>query len=773
MKRFFALLLITTLLCTGLQSAQASFSREDSYAMGLSALEEMTPDAIDSAVEYFDGAGTYDHAKRYKQYAICLSEIFALDSETPPDLAMTKYRLEDLTQFSEFVASLSEHGFPSCTDLLTYIEARELERNGHYAQARRNYLQISDVLDATERRYDLTAKAYEEGKALFEKQDYAGAAEVFKGLRWLDSEEMYQRAYAEAHPTPTPTPKPTATPTPTPTPKPTATPTPTPKHTSTPKPARSLKYTGKTIILHSNDVHGNVAGYGVIAAQKKAFEAEGAEVILVDAGDFSQGTTYVSSSKGATAVELMNAAGYDVVTLGNHEFDFGYAQLMENLSKAEFTTICADVVNIETGETILPATTVIEKGGVKIGFFGMETPETATKVNPGLIKEIDFKTFGDLYTSAQYAINQLEGCDLIIGLTHLGVDAESAANGYRSVDLWKTIFNCDFLIDGHSHTVMTQGPDDEPIQSTGTAFAYIGVIVIDNETKKIEDNYLLQTYPKTEESFVPEGVKAVIPEEALLPDEEVDKLAVSIIDAVDAEYAQVFATSDVLLNGERAPGNRTEETNLGDLITDAMVWSVVRDSGIENAEPNAIVGITNGGGIRATVNAGDITKNDIVTVLPFGNTVAVIYVTGEELLEALEASTYATPDAIGGFPQTSGLVWKINTAKAYDQGDLYIVAGRETTYYAPASIARVTIESVNGEPFDPAKTYAVVTNNFCAAGGDTYAVFERAYNEGSGFDTSIPMDQALMEYITTVLDGKITEEAYGAPQGRLTIVAED
>ena len=118
----------------------------------------------------------------------------------------------------------------------------------------------------------------------------------------------------------------------------------------------------------------------------------------------------------------------------------------------------------------------------------------------------------------------------------------------------------------------------------------------------------------------------------------------------------------------------------------------------------------------------------------------------KDLLEALEASTYATPDAIGGFPQTSGLVWKINTAKAYDQGDLYTVGGKETTYYAPKSISRVTIETVNGEPFDPAKTYAVVTNNFCAAGGDTYAVFNRAYAEGSGFNTGIPMDEAVMDY---------------------------
>ncbi len=197
----------------------------------------------------------------------------------------------------------------------------------------------------------------------------------------------------------------------------------------------ALPFAGKTVILHSNDVHGAVAGYAYIAGLKTWFEAQGAEVILVDAGDFSQGTTFVSASKGATAVELMNIVGYDVVTLGNHEFDFGYAQLMSNLENAQFQTICADVYYVETNENVLPATAVIEKGGVRIGFFGMETPETATKVNPGLIQEIDFRTFGELYTSAQEAIDSLEGCDLIIGLTHLGVDEESSFNGYRSIDL--------------------------------------------------------------------------------------------------------------------------------------------------------------------------------------------------------------------------------------------------------------------------------------------------------------------------------------------------
>ena len=509
-------------------------------------------------------------------------------------------------------------------------------------------------------------------------------------------------------------------------------------------------YAGKTIILHSNDVHGALDGYAYMAALKADFEAKGAEVIVVDAGDFSQGTTYVSSNKGAAAITMMNAAGYDVATLGNHEFDFGYAQLMENLESAEFPVICADVYNDETGELILPGTTIIETAaGLKIGFFGMETPETATKVNPGLIKEISFATFDDLYASAQTAVSELSDADLVIGLVHLGVDAESAANGYRSSDLYEKVEGIDFLIDGHSHTVMTKGENGEPIQSTGTKFAYIGVVVIDNETKTIEDSFLKAT-------------------NTLAQDEEVAAVAQEIMDAVDEQYGAVFATTEVVLNGEKAPGNRTEETNLGDLITDAMVWSVVKEGGIEQVEPNAVVGITNGGGIRATIDVGDVTMNDVNTVLPFGNTVAVVYVTGAELLEALEASTFCTPDAIGGYPQTSGIEWTLDTTVAFDQGDIYAIDGKESSYYAPASIGRVTITGINGEAFDPEATYAVVTNNFCAAGGDTYNVFNRAYSEGAGFDTGIPMDEAVMQYITDVLEGQITAEAYGEPAGRET-----
>lgn len=511
-------------------------------------------------------------------------------------------------------------------------------------------------------------------------------------------------------------------------------------------------YTGKTVILHSNDVHGQIDGYATIAGLRDYIKSLGAEVILADAGDFSQGSIYVSSNKGAAAIDMMNAAGYDVVTLGNHEFDFGYVQLAENLSKATFKAICASITLDETGETILPASTIITtESGLKVGFVGVETPETVTKVHPGLINMITFAAYDKLYETTQKAVDEIRGeADLVIGLFHLGMDAESKINAYRSIDTLEKVTGIDMVIDGHSHYQMTAGQNGELIQSTGTKFANIGVIVIDNETKAIEDHFLVPTNL---------GSKLYT---FTHTDENVLALAKEITAKVDEEYNAVFANSEVVLNGERAPGNRTEETNLGDLIVDAMVWSVVKEGGIEQVEPNAIVGITNGGGIRATINIGDVTKKDINTVLPFGNTVAVVYVTGTELLEALEASTFCTPESVGGYPQTSGITWTLDTTQAFDQGDVYTLDGKESSYFAPKSIKRVTINAINGEPFDPNATYAVVTNNFCAAGGDTYNVF---FNSSSRFDTGIPMDEAVMAYVTDVLGGKITAEKYGQPRG--------
>ena len=517
--------------------------------------------------------------------------------------------------------------------------------------------------------------------------------------------------------------------------------------------------TGKTVILHSNDVHGAIDLYAAMASLKADYEAQGAEVILADAGDYSQGTVYVSVHKGADAVAMMNATGYDVATIGNHEFDYGYAQLAENMKAAKFKVLCADVLGAD-GKTIFDANTIIEKGGVKIGFFGLETPEAQTKANPKLIEGLKFlagKDGKELYACADAQVKALkeQGADLVVCLSHLGIDGSSEP--YTSYDLAANVEGIDFIIDGHSHSVITAGPNGEAIQSTGTAFANIGVITIDNATKKIVGNELKGIWHKEKV----EG-KDVTVVDYKTRDEKVAAAAKAIIDPIDKAYGEKFAVSKVTLNGAKAPdGNRDSETNLGDLITDAMLWKVLTDAEVTVPEEN-VVAITNGGGIRASIGVGDVTKKDINTVLPFGNTLAVVYVKGSELLEALEASTYCTPESIGGFPQVAGMQFTVATYETYDKND---ESYPNSTYYGPKTINRVTIGSINGKDFDPEATYAVITNNFVAGGGDTYYAFAAATNQ---FDTGLPLDEVVMEYITKELKGVIGE-TYAEPAGRIVV----
>ena len=511
---------------------------------------------------------------------------------------------------------------------------------------------------------------------------------------------------------------------------------------------------GKTVILHTNDVHGSIELYAKVAAMKDDYKAQGAQVILADAGDYSQGTVYVSVNKGKDAVTMMNAAGYDVATIGNHEFDYGYAQLKSNLDSAVFKVVCANV--LQDGSPVFDAYTMINKGGVQVAFVGLETPEAQTKANPALIQGLTFLAGDEMYAAVQTQVDaaRTAGADIVIVLTHLGVDSSSEPN--TSYDLYKKVNGIDFIIDGHSHTVMTKGPEGEPIQSTGTALNNIGVITIDNATKKIESNELIPIW-HTEEV---DGTNVTV-YDYTKSDETVANAAKAIIDPIDADYDQKFAESAVDLNGAKAPGNRTEETNLGDLITDAMMWAIKTKA--PGVDMNNAVAITNGGGIRAAIAKGDITKKDVNTVLPFGNTLAVVYVKGSELLEALEVSTYCTPKSLGGFPQFAGMEVELNTACEYDANDTTYPG---STYFGPKSINRITIKTVNGKAFDKDATYAVITNNFLAAGGDTYYAFAAAQTQ---FDTGLPLDEILMEYITLELNGVVTDK-YAAPQGRLTIV---
>ena len=513
-------------------------------------------------------------------------------------------------------------------------------------------------------------------------------------------------------------------------------------------------YAGKTIILHTNDSHGGLQlnpeedpvpgleGYSVVSFVKQDFESKGATVILVDDGDYSQGSVYVSLNKGGASIDLMEQVGYDVVGLGNHEFDYGVDQLKKNFENKSYNVICANV--FEGNKTLFDADVIYEIDGLKVGFFGLLTPETQTKVNPNYVSGLTFTEKEDLYKVAQKEADKLnKSADVVICVGHLGVDDESTGN--RSVDVYANTTGIDFIIDGHSHTVMEKGPNGEPIQSTGTAFANIGVIIIDNKTKTIEQNYLLEA-----------GI--------LGQDQTVLDSAASVMSEIDEKYGAVFANSEVEdLNGVKEIV-RSQETNMGDLVTDSMVWEVLRNGSIEVPNEN-VVAVTNGGGIRNSIAKGGVTMKDINSVLPFGNTIAVNYITGAELLEALEASTYCTPEPVGGFPQISGMKITVDATKEFDEGDEY----PDSTYKAPKSIVRVTIDEVNGKPFDPEATYAVVTNNFCAAGGDTYYSFKRAYDAGKGFDTGIVLDEALVNYISEELGGTIGS-TYAEPQGRITIV---
>ncbi len=509
--------------------------------------------------------------------------------------------------------------------------------------------------------------------------------------------------------------------------------------------------TGHIVILHTNDVHGAIDNYASVAALKDAYEAAGAQVLLMDAGDFSQGSTSVNVSEGATAVELMNMAGYDVATTGNHEFDFGYANLKTLMESAEFPILAADAFTAEGELAMDEANHTFQLGDVTVGVFGLATPETATKAHPAKLEGVTFLAEDELFACAQEQVDELTaaGCDYIIALGHLGIDAESTGN--RSIDLLENVTGIDVFIDGHSHSTQsdiaeeTNGTGmvgDTILTSTGTKLESVGVVDI------AADGTIDASTISMEELNATEG---------FTPDQDIATRVSEINAQIEEDMGQVIGTSEVDLDGVRE-NVRASETNLGDLITDAMLWQ----AGQDNEEVDAA--ITNGGGIRASIAAGDITKKSVNDVLPFGNTLYVVELTGAELLEALEASTYCTPEPVGAFPQVAGIEFTINTGAAYDAGENY----PGTTYAEPASINRVTILTVGGQAFDADATYTIVTNDFLAAGGDTYYAFSAAE---SGYDTGISLDQVVMDYITEELNGTVTAADYGEPAGRIHTIS--
>lgn len=522
---------------------------------------------------------------------------------------------------------------------------------------------------------------------------------------------------------------------------------------------------GKLVIIHTNDTHGRdlqgdgIMGTAAIAQLKKDYQTAGADTLLFSAGDAVQGTTLVNYSQGADAISFMNLAGYDAMCVGNHEFDWGYDNLRQLVSLADFPVMGANVLDQGTGAPVFQERQVFTTpSGLKVGVFGITTPMTATSANPSGIQSLRFQGGEELYQCAASQVEALkaEGCDLIVALGHLGVDESSAAAGCRSVDLVNRVSGIDLFIDGHSHTVMERGrpvpAEQYPsfrndsgtlIVSTGSNLANAGVVVYDPATKSLDCGLVTDSMYNGTDG---ETAAAIYAKDT----------------AIIAELGKPFASSEVLLNGERAPGNRTEETNLGDFAADALLY------GANKATGNIIdAAITNGGGIRDSIQAGQISMLDMRTVFPFNNQICVLPISGQGLLEALESATYCTPDALGAFPQVSGITFTIDTSGTYENGEPY------STYYRCANPGtRIKNVTVNGEPLDLNRTYYIATNDFSAVGGDTYYAFKEAYEAG-GFNTGVALEDALIDYTRTVLGNVIPASRYGAPQGRIQIVSSD
>ena len=509
----------------------------------------------------------------------------------------------------------------------------------------------------------------------------------------------------------------------------------------------------KLVILHTNDMHGYMQasdtclGIGAVAQLKKDYQQQGYDVLLMDAGDYLQGSSFASFTQGESVVEVMNAAGYDVAALGNHEFDYGSDVLEKRISEMNFPAVAANITVDATGEPFIQQNAVFTlSDGTKVGVFGLDTPSTATTSAPKNTAGLTFAQGEELYAAAQAQIDELKGqdCSIIVCVGHLGEEASNEGN--NAANVVANTSGLTVMIDGHDHLVENQTVKDKEgndvlIAETGYYLKNIGVLTYENG--QFTDSLVeVGTYTGS--------------------DPELEKMVAEETAEIEATMQEVVAVTDFDLYGEAAPGNRTQETTMGDLASDAMYWQVTQAAG---SAPDAVV--LNGGAIRASIKAGEIKLLDIHNVFPFNNQLCTVEVTGAQLLEALEAATQSSPDPMGAFPQVYGIKYTLDTTVPYEKGELY----PGTTYYAPAAPGtRITIHEVAGKDFDPEATYTIATNEFVATGGDTYYCFAEA-----GATTMVYVGyldyEALLNYMKTELEGTIPE-IYEEVQGRITVVGE-
>lgn len=483
-------------------------------------------------------------------------------------------------------------------------------------------------------------------------------------------------------------------------------------------------------ILYTNDVHTYIDNkspkptYAAIAALKKSIEDTGRDVLLVDAGDHIQGTAYGSMDDGATIIELMNEAGYDLATPGNHEFDYGMARAKAVIQEADFPYVSCNWVDLRTGFNVLPSVKFFFVGGRKIAFVGVTTPETFTKSTPAyFMNDAQTKYIYDilggedgqkLYDAVQKAIDKAEfwGADTIIGLGHLGVDPSSSP--WTSEEVIAHTHGFTAFIDGHSHTVMANKQVTDAsgkavtLTQTGSYFKNIGKMTVGADGTITTE--LIDTY---------EGLDAAVA-----------ATASNWISAVDDMLGEEIAVGDTKFYiNDPATGKRrirSGETNLGDFVADG-IYTYFN----EIEELHCDIAIMNGGGIRTDVEAGPWSFKTCKTVSPFGNVACLMSVTGQQIQDALEfGARFAGAEGKenGGFLQVAGARYTIhpmipNTVQTDDKN---VWTGSAAT----PRVSNVEIyDKTTGtyKPLDPNATYALAGMNYTLRNlGDGFAMFDGA-----------------------------------------------
>lgn len=468
------------------------------------------------------------------------------------------------------------------------------------------------------------------------------------------------------------------------------------------------------LILHTNDLHGRGEVFGKLATLVNQYRDSDHQVLLLDAGDTFHGIPFATVPQGASMVSLMNAVGYDAMTAGNHDFNYGQDRLVALDGLTDFPILAANVYKAD-GSRLLDAYTLVEMDGFTVGIFGLATPETLFKTHPNNVTGL---TFANPVSEAAAIVEELsEVADVIIAIGHLGIDEETEYSA-RSVAVATEVDGLHVFIDGHSHDLLEDGmmAGDTLIVSAGYHGSHMGIVEL-----SIVDGQVTEKMA---------GVIAVSGDEALEEDAQVAEIYTLQQAELEEMLAVPLGTTAVKLEGER-DFVRTGETNLGNLIAD-----VLKDAS------GADIAFTNGGGIRASIKAGVITRGDVVTAFPFGNNIEVKEVTGAVVKEILEHGTRAYPEASGGFPHVAGMSYQIDLSRSV--GD------------------RVVNLMVNGEPINLEGSYQLATNDFLAAGGDDYTML----GDLPTVARMMAMDEALADYLAAA------GEVAPAVEGRITVVGE-